>query len=273
MSRPAASAVLLAGGASRRMGGVPKAFLRVGRREILQRVLEAVAPVCADLVLVANDAEAAAGALARYGWREAPGGFAPTAQSSGGPAFGCKGATAPASAADGPRAVRLRLVPDRRAGEGPLAGIEAGLLAIRAPAAWVVACDLPFVRPALGRLLLGTLAGGVQSATQRSGGARPAPPTAVAPLAAVARWDGRPQPLCATYAREAGRVAAACLDAGVRRVEAFLERLALVPVPDEPVRALGDPGRLFLNVNTPADLQRARALAADDGDWDGDAPD
>lgn len=259
--------MLLAGGASRRMGGVPKAFLRVGRREILQRVLDAVAPVCTDLVLVANDTEAAAGALARYGWREAPGGFAPPAEGSGGPAFRFERAAGPASGAEGSRAVRLRLFADRRPGEGPLAGLEAGLLAIRVPTAWVVACDLPFLRPALGRLLLGALEDAERSAARRSGRATapppPAEPAAVPPLAAVPRWDGRPQPLCAAYAREAGRVAAACLDAGVRRVETFLERLALVPVPDDPVRALGDPARLFLNVNTPADLERARARAAE----------
>jgi molybdopterin-guanine dinucleotide biosynthesis protein A len=46
------AAVVVAGGAARRMGGIDKVALRVGGRSLLDSVLAAASPVCATLVVV-----------------------------------------------------------------------------------------------------------------------------------------------------------------------------------------------------------------------------
>src|SRR5512141_1705706 len=72
-------------------------------------------------------------------------------------------------------------VPDLRSDWGPLAGIEAALEVATSDWSLIVACDLPFVTPALFRRLV--------SHAQQS--------DAVVPV----QSDSRPQPLCAAYRR------------------------------------------------------------------------
>lgn len=59
-----ASGIVLAGGKSRRMGR-DKAFLEVGGVPLIARVLERVQRVCAEVIIIANDADA----YARFGVR------------------------------------------------------------------------------------------------------------------------------------------------------------------------------------------------------------
>jgi molybdopterin-guanine dinucleotide biosynthesis protein A len=49
--------VIQAGGKSTRMGGRPKALLELGGRRIIERVLDAVAPVVDDVLIVTNTPE------------------------------------------------------------------------------------------------------------------------------------------------------------------------------------------------------------------------
>ena len=102
------SFVVLAGGASRRMGR-DKARIPVGGAPLLLRVLEPAAEPA---------------------WR---GSWSPT-----GPA-----ATRTFSQSRPPGSWPLRTVTDRRPGRGPLAGLEAGLAAAAESACFVAACDLP----------------------------------------------------------------------------------------------------------------------------------
>ena len=51
------SGIILAGGKSRRMGQ-DKALLELDGKPILQHVLDRIAPLCAEIILVANDAPA-----------------------------------------------------------------------------------------------------------------------------------------------------------------------------------------------------------------------
>src|SRR5438105_2811592 len=87
----------------------------------------------------------------------------------------------------------VRLIADRYAGLGPLAGMQAGLSAARLPHVIVVGCDLPDVEPALVTLLQG-MAGDYE--------------------AVVPRLDGRPQGVCALYRRALTSRIKALLDAG-----------------------------------------------------------
>jgi molybdopterin-guanine dinucleotide biosynthesis protein A len=52
------SAILLAGGASRRMGGLNKALLKVGRVTIVERVAHTLASIFSEVVVITNTPEA-----------------------------------------------------------------------------------------------------------------------------------------------------------------------------------------------------------------------
>lgn len=140
----------------------------------------------------------------------------------------------------------LRTAVDRRPGLGPLAGLEAGLGEASSRACFVASCDLPRLEAPLVRSMLEALG--------EVGG--DGPPAALVPLRA-----GRDQPLCAAYERRAHAVAAACLDRGELRVEAFLERLRVRRVDeDEVARRAGlvRPAAWTADVDTPADLEAVR---------------
>lgn len=237
----ATAAVVLAGGASRRMGR-PKPFLRVGERELLQRALDAAAAVCARVVLVGSEAGRCRQAALRYGWRPED----PADEKPGTGRRLRRGAS------------RLLIVEDRRPGLGPLAGLETARIAGPADVAhwWALAADLPFASPELGRGLLAELrAWEAEADRPGAGGSSPAT-TASIGRAVVAAADGRLQPLCAAYGAEALEAASRCLDAEIRAVGAFLGRLRVRRMELPPTE-----GWRLLNVNTEEQLREARARA------------
>ena len=134
-----------------------------------------------------------------------------------------------------------RRIPDLRPGEGPLAGIEAGLLAARYRPVFVAAGDMPFLTGDLIGYLLGLLSERV---------------SAVVPVFG----DGS-HPLCAAYGREVRPAVSAALDGGARSARELLEGLPGVRhVGEGELRQFGDPSILLANVNSPEDLARARAM-------------
>ena len=132
----------------------------------------------------------------------------------------------------------IRVVPDSRPGEGPLAALEAGLRAVTHDVVLVVGADMPRLEPAVLELLVDRLAQD--------------PPVAVACLAAEAR--PRPLPLALRRAPVLARLPA-LLDAGERRLRVLLDGARAVPpsewLPLDPTR-----GTLH-DVDTPADLAAA----------------
>ena len=140
------------------------------------------------------------------------------------------------------RGVRL-VEGERPGGQGPLAGLEAGLAAARNPLVFVAAGDMPFLTEALVGYLLDRL---------DRGGA----------CAVVPRYGDRPHPLCAAYSRGLLPLVGSALDDGVRAVRVFLERLGEVEYVGEELRRFGDPGLFLMTVNTPKDLRQARVEAA-----------
>jgi molybdopterin-guanine dinucleotide biosynthesis protein A len=125
-------------------------------------------------------------------------------------------------------------------GGGPLAGTLAALEAAAGRVALLLAVDLPLVPPALlARLVL--LCSEADAAVPIS-----------------SRGN---EPLCAAYGP-------ACLPAVMRQVAAgdlrmtsFWAEVRVRTVQPLELRAFGDPDLLFLNVNEPADYERARAAA------------
>jgi molybdopterin-guanine dinucleotide biosynthesis protein A len=50
---------------------------------------------------------------------------------------------------------------------------------------------------------------------------------------------------------------------GQLRITGFFDEVRVLAITEAEVVAVGDPARVFMNVNTPDELRRARALAAD----------
>ncbi len=125
----------------------------------------------------------------------------------------------------------------QQASAGPLAGLAAGLAGITTPWAFAVACDMPFVAPALAELL-GRYRTGYQ---------------AVVPVV-----QGQLQPLAAYYAGSALGVMRALLSSGANySLRAVLEQLQVRYV-DESELMQADPQlRSFFDLDTPQDVERA----------------
>lgn len=134
----------------------------------------------------------------------------------------------------------LRLVPDVRPGLGALGGLYTAVVSAPAPVV-CVAWDMPFVTSALVRRLAeGLLDWDVF-------------------LPASGNKRGM-EPLCGAYGpacREAMEIA---MGQGDARAIGFHPQVRVGILPEEGVRALGDPARLFFNVNTEDDLARAQEL-------------
>ena len=115
-------------------------------------------------------------------------------------------------------------------GAGPLAGIAAALAASRALHVLCVACDMPYLDPAVLRQLCAAAAPGVD---------------AVVPIV-----DGRPLPVCTVYARSCLELILDRLDRGQRRASDVVadSRLRVVSI-----QFHAEPS--FRNVNTPDDLR------------------
>ncbi len=200
------SAIILAGGRSSRMGR-DKASIMFEGETLLQRTVSAAAEVASEIVLV-----------------RAPGQPLPAVT-----------AVCPVITVD-----------DAVAGEGPLFGMATGLAAARGARCLILGVDMPFLQPALLRLLVERLrTAGIES------GARWVVPVA----------ERRPQPLCSAVARDALAVLRTHLDTGDRAPMAVAADLRLVRIEESAWRAADPDGLSFVDVDTPEALEAARRLS------------
>lgn len=200
---PAATGILLAGGRSRRMGH-DKASMILDGQSLLQRAVTALAAVVDEIVIV-----------------------------------GAPGAVLPAVDAPCP----LVHIEDPVEGEGPLVGLARGLEAAQAPLAVVVGVDMPFLQPALLRLLLERLRADIETGVRW-----------VLPIA-----DERAQPLCSAMAHDALTILRARIEAGDRAPMAVADALHATRLAEEDWRAADPDGLSFLDVDTPEDVAAALA--------------
>ena len=205
----AVTLLINAGGASQRMGQ-PKALLPVpGSGEPLIRHIAArLLPLADELLVIANDpavVEAVQPLDAR--WQRA-----------------ARWQTA------------ARCLPDAFPNSGPLGGLATGLAVMEG---WCicVACDLPFVQPAVFRYLL------EQASDEWD---------AVVPLIA-----NRPEPLHALYHRRCLPAIEAALQTGRRRMDSFLPGVRTRFVTEAELRGIDPDLRSFVNVNTPEEWATA----------------
>ena len=182
-----ATLLILAGGASRRMGR-PKAWLEVGDTTLVRWVVDGLAPAFSDVVIA----------------------FAEPEQIE--------------------ELIPYRIVFDRKASAGPLAGLEAGLTAARNEITFAVACDMPYVTQAVAQIAVA----GVQGSD-----------------AAIPRVEGRPEPVCGAYRRSALPAITAALNAGRYKAADLIDQLDVTWLEGL------DPG-LFRSLNTPDDYEHFR---------------
>jgi molybdopterin-guanine dinucleotide biosynthesis protein A len=132
---------------------------------------------------------------------------------------------------------------DERPERASIVGIHTALR--HADTAIVVAWDMPFVTGALFRLIADSL-------TPDAGAVVPVGPRG-------------PEPMCALYTRDCLATIEDALGAGDLRMSSLVERLPRVRlVPLREIERVGDPARIFFNVNAPEDLRRAEQMAGSD---------
>jgi molybdopterin-guanine dinucleotide biosynthesis protein A len=136
--------------------------------------------------------------------------------------------------------------PDLRPGKGSLGGIHTALHYSPTERVFCSACDLPFINTDVVSHII-SLAGGDCDAV-------------------VPRVNGELEPLCALYSTKISGAIEQNLDSGVRRIKTTLSSQRVRIVEGQEL-ALMDPKLLtFFNINTPADLERARAIADSQGE-------
>jgi molybdenum cofactor guanylyltransferase len=123
-----------------------------------------------------------------------------------------------------------RLVFDRKPSTGPLAGLEAGLIAARNEVTFAIACDMPYLTREVAELAVAASAGCD---------------------AAIPRIEGRSEPACAAYRRSALPAITAALNAGRYKAADLAEQLDVAWLEGL------DPD-LFRSLNTPEDYERFR---------------
>lgn len=190
--------VIQAGGRSARMGGEPKALLDLGGRRIIERVVDALSAVLADLLVVTNTPDV-------YAFLGVP------------------------------------MTADAVPGAGALGGIYSGLRAADADAIFTVACDMPFLAREAIRLVV-----------ERAGDAD----------VVIPRVGAHFETLHALYGRRCVAPMAARIAAGRFKITGFFDDVRVVEIPESAIVRVADPAVVFMNVNTPDELARARALAA-----------
>jgi len=135
----------------------------------------------------------------------------------------------------------LPMVGDVFPGGGSLGGIYSGLRAASGEAAFTVACDMPFVKREVVRLVVERAAEGD---------------------VVVPRVAGQYETLHAAYGKACLPHMEERLRAGRLKIVGFFDRVRVVEIAEAEVARHGDPALLFMNVNTPEELERARAAVA-----------
>jgi len=137
----------------------------------------------------------------------------------------------------------LRVVADTYHGKGPLAGIYAGLAASDSSRNLVVACDMPFLNRALLDYMVQVSADGDVT---------------------IPRVGDTVEPLHAVYSRSCLGPVEYLLEQGRVKVSELLKLVKVRYVEAEEINRF-DPEHLsFFNINTVADLDRARQIAEEE---------
>ncbi len=134
----------------------------------------------------------------------------------------------------------LPMVRDVYPDHGSLGGIFSGLDAASGDAAFTVACDMPFLDSRVIQLLVERASAGD---------------------VVIPRVGDQLETLHAVYGKACLPHIESRLRTGRLKIVGFFESVRVVEIGEHELRALGDPAILFMNVNTPEELERARVIA------------
>ena len=137
--------------------------------------------------------------------------------------------------------LKVPMVADVYPDHGSLGGIYSGLRAAPGDAAFTVACDMPFLHPDVVRLVVERVGFGD---------------------VVIPRVGGQLETLHAAYAKSCLGPIETRLVAGRLKIVEFFAEVGVVEVAEREVARYRDPAIVFMNVNTPEELERARMLAA-----------
>jgi molybdopterin-guanine dinucleotide biosynthesis protein A len=138
-----------------------------------------------------------------------------------------------------------RVAQDSGDARGSLVGLQTALQAAQGSDALVVAWDMPFVSGKLLRFVASRLSSPI--------------------LAAVPELAGGLEPFCAAYSARCLPLVERQLAHGDLRVASFIDTLPVVRrIGESELSPLGEPARLFFNVNSAADLTTAERMARED---------
>jgi molybdopterin-guanine dinucleotide biosynthesis protein A len=138
----------------------------------------------------------------------------------------------------------LPMIPDAFPDHGSLGGIFSGLAAAKGDAVFTVACDMPFLHPEVARLVV-----------SRAGEAD----------VVIPRAGDMLETMHASYAKTCLPAMETRLRAGRFKIIGFFPDVRVIEIPEADVARHRAPDVLFMNVNTPDELARARVLAAELG--------
>jgi len=136
------------------------------------------------------------------------------------------------------------MVADVYPDHGSLGGIFSGLRAAAGDAAFTVACDMPFLHPEVVRLVV-----------ERAGEGD----------VVIPRVGEQLETMHAAYSQTCLPPIEARLRAGRLKIVGFFDDVRVVEIGAAEVARFRDPAIAFMNVNTPDELERARALVAELG--------
>ncbi|WP_373229372.1 molybdenum cofactor guanylyltransferase [Cohnella sp.] len=199
------TAVILAGGIGRRMGGMNKAMLSYGDEAFIERQIRVASLGTDEIIVVSND-------------------------------------QAISSLLHNRRNVTI--IPDVYIGEGPLAGLHAGLSAASYSSVWVLGCDQPFLDVAAALYLQDRMESGSYQA-------------------ALPIFGGRPQPLHALYRKETMQPVQALLELGERKILSLLDHIPWCGIDESEFKEQGIPLNFVDDVDTPEQYAEARLLFDD----------
>ena len=138
-----------------------------------------------------------------------------------------------------------RVIEDIYCEHGPLGGIHAALLSSSTELNLMLAVDLPLVEPNFLKYLVSV--------------ARDANAVVTVPRAS----DGL-QPLCAVYRRGFAEVAEQSLAQGKNKIDALFAAVETRILGQEELSGAGFSGRMFNNLNTPEEFQKAAKMTSED---------
>jgi molybdenum cofactor guanylyltransferase len=135
----------------------------------------------------------------------------------------------------------LTIVNDIYPQRSSLTGIHAGLYFSSTPYAFVSACDTPFLKKEMIRMILDNIRPGIE--------------------VVIPETDAGMERLCAVYSRKCIRPIEHQLDRNEFKIDRFFNKVKVLKL-KEPLLRKVDPDLVsFFNMNTPADLELARTMS------------